>query len=678
MNYTRRSFIGTALAATAGAGLLKSLPLEAAENRSVGDGPQSAAGQAGVAVPAKPWRQGKGILSTRWGEQVTPQNVWPEYPRPQMTRQHWLNLNGLWHYQTTAKDEVRIPQHFAGDILVPFCIESPLSGVMQPLLPNQRLWYEREFTILADWANQRVLLHFGAVDWEATIYIDGRKLGTHRGGYDSFSFDISQHVKAGQSHRIVVSVWDATDTEWQLHGKQTLHPGGASYTATSGIWQTAWLEPVPASYIEKLDLQPDLNKGVLKLTIAARIVPKPMKVQAITSDNGSSVAKVSGTIGDELTPMIRHNLAEFFKATLSWVSTEIEIPIPNAKTWSPDSPFLYDPTVHLEDADGNPLDTVNSYFGMRSIKPGLDTDGNTRLLLNGQPILIPGALDQGFWPDGIYLAPTDEALKFDIEFAKELGLNAVRKHVKIESDRWYYWADKLGLMVFQDMPTGNSGNPKTDLPTSPEAADQWRTEVRRIIEDKWNHPSIVCWDLFNEAFGGFDYQRNAAWVRQMDPSPLLDISSGFPWHGGGDVLDGHGGVPNKVPHYITIISEWGTPSVGCAGHQWPHAWSYGSYDPKTRKTMDFLSYYNKHRDTAVLPDITPDAKIWLDKQVEDFYKTFLSQSQQTGRSGQFYCQLVDVETECDGLISYDRAVPKVNPSKIAEAIKANTPKLRAE
>jgi hypothetical protein len=233
-------------------------------------------------------------------------------------------------------------------------------------------------------------------------------------------------------------------------------------------------------------------------------------------------------------------------------------------------------------------------------------------------------------------------------------------------------------MVFQDMPTGNSGDPTIDLPTSPEAAEQWRTEVRRIIEDNWNHPSIVCWDLFNEAFGGFDYRGNAAWVLEMDPSRLIDISSGFPWHGGGNVLDGHGGVPDKVPNYVTIISEWGTPSLGCAGHQWPHAWSYGSYDPKTGQTMDFLAFYNQHKDTAVLPDITPDAKIWLNKQVGDFYRKFLQDTTQTGRSGQFYCQLVDVETECDGLISYDRVVPKVDPEQIAEAIRANMPTLQPQ
>ncbi len=387
------------------------------------------------------------------------------------------------------------------------------------------------------------------------------------------------------------------------------------------------------------------------------------------------MADVSGEIGDEITPQIQDNSVAFFKAKSTWVSAELEIPIPNVKTWSPDSPFLYGLAVQLKDGEGKTLDRVTGYFGMRSVRIGHDAQGHARMLLNGQPVLMPGALDQGYWPDGVYLAPTDEALRFDIEYAKKLGSNTVRKHVKVEPQRWYYWADRLGLMVFQDMPTCNCGNPWTDQPRSPEAADQWRSEVTHVIEEKINHPSIVCWDLFNEAFGGFDTSRNTAWTRRLDPSRLVNESSGFPWHGGGDVRDGHGGLSYKDPHAVGIVSEAGTPSLGCAGHQWPHAWSYGSYDPKTGKSMDFLAFYNKNRDTAVLPDITPEASAWLTKQVGDFFGGFLRNTSQTGLSGLFYCQLVDVETECDGLISYDRAVSKVDAAKVAEAIRANTPKL---
>ena len=614
------------------------------------------------------WRPKQAHLMTRWSRDVTPENVWPEYPRPQLVRQRWLNLNGLWNYRITGKDQTGIPGSYTGRILVPFGIESAMSGVMKPLLPHQRLWYQREVDIPAAWEGQRVLLHFGAVDWEATIYVDGQHIGSHRGGYDAFSFDITQHVKAGGHHTIVVSVWDPTDTWWQPHGKQTLHPGGCSYTATSGIWQTAWLEPVPPSHIERLKMVPDLEKGVLKITIDARTVPHPLKVQAIASANGNVVGEISGELGACMTPLIRSNLVSFYKATSTWISTELELPITDPRTWSPDDPFLYDLTVHIRDGSGNVLDTVTSYFGMRSIKIGHDSLGNTRMMLNGRPMYMPGALDQGFWPDGVYLAPTDGALKFDIQWARSLGMNTVRKHVKIEPQRWYYWADKLGLMVFQDMPTGWCGNPTNDRPFSPEAADQWRTEVRRHIEDNISHPCIVCWTMFNESFGGFDYLRNVAWAHQLDPSRLANESSGFPWHGGGNVRDSHSGIPGKDPTCIGICSEDGTPSIGVTGHEWPHAWTYYSYNPATGKTMDFLAYYNRHPKTAVLPGITPASKIWLTKKVSHMFSHHLQNAWYTALSGDFYCQIVDVETECDGLMSYDRAVPKVFADDVKGAI----------
>ena len=341
----------------------------------------------------EPWHPAKGLLATQWSSQVTPTNVWPEYPRPQLVRERWLNLNGLWYYQIAKREEAGIPSQYAGQILVPFPLEAPLSGVMQPLQPNQRLWYQREFALPADWAGQRVLLHFGAVDWEATVFIDGQKLGTHRGGYDSFSFDITKILKTGGTHKIAVSVWDPCRSrlaEGVLYGKQTPHPGGCSYTAASGIWQTAWLEPVPASYIEQLKAVPDLDKGVLKLTVTARTAPHPHKVQAIVSEHGKSVATLSGGIGDEITPDNEKNIVDFFKSTSAQITAELEIPIPSPKTWSPDSPFLYDLRVTLKDAAGKEWDAVTSYFGMRSVKIGHDTDGNTRLLLNGQPIMLPG------------------------------------------------------------------------------------------------------------------------------------------------------------------------------------------------------------------------------------------------------------------------------------------------
>ncbi|MBA3937628.1 MAG: hypothetical protein H0X38_09205 [Planctomycetes bacterium] len=633
-----------------------------------------------VAMPASAadgWKPQQGLLMTRWSKDVTPDHAWSEYPRPQMTRERWQNLNGLWDYQISDRNDLSIPGTFTGKILVPFCIESPLSGVMKPLPPDQRLWYKRNFTTPPGWKGENILLHFGAVDWESAIFIDGHRLGTHRGGYDGFSFDITKKLNDGDSHTIVLTAWDPTEGEGVLRGKQNLHPGGCSYTAASGIWQTVWLEPVPASSIERMQAVPDLEKGILKLSIIARVTPRPLKIEVTVADHGRKVTTVSGTIGEELTPDNLKNLVDFFKARSAEISTELTIPIPDIKTWSPDSPFLYDLIVHLKDPAGNDLDTVASYVGMRSVKIGHDADGNTRLLLNGQPIMLPGALDQGYWPDGVYLAPSDEALRFDIEWAKKLGLNTLRKHVKIEPQRWYYWADRLGILVFQDLPTGDCGDPWTDVESSPAAADQWRAETAHIIEEKISHPSIVCWDVFNEAFGGFSYARNTSWVKSLDPSRLVNESSGFPFHGTGDVADGHGGIDFKDTKRITIISESGTASLGCAGHSWPHAWSYGAYDPKTGQEMDFLATYNKNRDTAVLPDITPESSLWLTRKVGDFFGQFLREAPKNGRSGLFYCQLVDVETECNGLISYDREVPKVDAHQVAEAIRTSMPKLIA-
>ena len=415
------------------------------------------------------------------------------------------------------------------------------------------------------------------------------------------------------------------------------------------------------------------GRRTLVLTVSARMKPAPLKVRVTLLDGGKEVARATAGLGAELTADVRSNLVDFFKSRSCQCSTSVELEVPGPKLWSPTSPFLYDLKVELLGAGEDLVDTVTSYAGLRTITLGTDERGFTRLLLNGEPTLLAGALDQGYWPDGVYLAPTDDALRFDIEWCKGLGINSVRKHVKIEPQRWYYWADKLGLLVFQDLPTGLCGDPATDRPASPEAADQWRAEATHIFEEKYNHPCIVCWDLFNEAFGGFDYERNAAWAATLDPTRLINESSGFPWHGVGQVLDGHGGIDHKDGRRLMIISESGTPSCGCAGHQWPHAWSYGSYDPVTGKSMDFLAYYNKHKDMAVLPDLTPAAKVWLTREVGRYYAEFLREAPTSGKSGNFYCQLIDVETECDGLMSYDREVAKVEAAEIAQAIRAAMP-----
>lgn len=590
---------------------------------------------------------------TSWAKDVSPTSALPEYPRPQMERTKWLNLNGLWDHTITDKNQTSAPQTYAGQILVPFCFESALSGVMKPFLPTQRLWYHRQFIIPASWAGQRVLLHFGAVDWEARVYLNGRDLGSHRGGYDAFSFDITDDLKQGQND-LVVEVDDPTDKGWQLRGKQSLHPGGAFYTATSGIWQTVWLEPVPASHVESLHIVTDAIHGILHLTVNARITPQPTPVTVAVLDGTNVVVTADGRLGSRLTPAVMADL-KWYRATSVGTSATLSIPIPKAHLWSPDHPFLYRLTITIHAVDGKGDDVVHSYAGMRSLSVGKDAKGNTRLFLNGKVTMLPMVLDQGFWPDGIYTAPTDAALRFDLEAEKRLGV-AVRKHVKVEPDRWYYWADKLGVLVLQDMPTGDEGNAKTDRPTSPEAAAQCEMEMRTLIQQRWNHPSIISWDMFNEGWGQHDTVATAEWAKALDPTRLIDEASGFPWHGVGDIRDCHGGIPPKSDTEISIDTEDGSVGLLTPGHDWPgKLWTPLTYDPVT--------------DGPMLPrngiyPLNAASKAWFTRWVRGMFHSLWANTDHTGQTGDSYCQITDVETEEDGLLSYDRAVWKVDPKPI--------------
>lgn len=597
-------------------------------------------------------------LLTRWAKDVSPANALPEYPRPQMARDNWQNLNGVWDYAITGKSEEQIPAKFGGGILVPYPIESALSGVMKALKPDQRLWYRRIFTLPQEWAGQRVLLHFGAVDWETTIFLNGRSLGSHRGGYDAFTFDLSKALKAGDTQELVISVWDPTDSTWHLTGKQTLRPAGCSYTASSGIWQTVWLEPVPmTTSIETLNAVPDLDAGVLRLTLTGRVGNEPLDLEAKAFDGGKQVSVATGKAGFELWPALQENKVKFYKNTGSWFTTNLVLLIKDAKLWSPNSPFLYDLTVTLK-KDGTVLDTVKSYFGMRSIGKRTDPKGFTRFLLNDQPTLMAGALDQGFWPDGIYTAASDAALRYDVEIAKQAGLNIIRKHVKVEPERFYYWCDKLGLMVLQDLPTGREGDPKTDLPTSPEASAQCELEKRALIQQRWNHPSIIAWCPFNEGWGQHDTLRYLSWIKELDPSRLVDEASGFPWHGGGDIQDNHGGVSAPNPRQIGIVSENGGFGLATPGHDWPcEIWTYHSYDVANDRSIDAM---RKGLKGDKLPKLDEKSKAWFTREVSRLYADLWKQKDTRGMTGQFFCQLYDTESECDGLVSYDRAVWKVD------------------
>lgn len=373
-------------------------------------------------------RAKRAAISTRWAKDVDVTNPLPEYPRPQMVRKDWLSLNVIWQFQSGLANEPVPANPLRSKIVVPYPVESALSGVMMHF---DRLWYRRTFSVPADWNGKRVILHFGAVDYESEVYINGKSVGIHKGGYDPFSYDITPNLAAAGPQEIVVRVFDPTDTGGQPRGKQSTNPEGIMFTPTSGIWQSVWLEPVSQLSIKDLKIVPDIDKDELHLTVNTTDPSKAATIHVVVKDGDNAVRSFDGK-----------------------ADTEVSIPVPAPRLWTPETPFLYGLDISLS-AGGENTDQVSSYFGMRKISIGKSGD-YIRMLLNNQPVFQLGPLDQGFWPEGIYTAPTDEALKSDIETMKAMGFNMVRKHIKVEPARWYYWADKLGLMVWQDMPSPNS------------------------------------------------------------------------------------------------------------------------------------------------------------------------------------------------------------------------------
>lgn len=617
------------------------------------------------------WKIPNAPLLTKWSRDVSADNPLPAHPNPQFMREEWISLNGLWDYAVLPKSFENPPAQYEEKILVPFPIESALSGVMSSLQPDQRLWYKRSFFIPNEWRNKRVILHFQAVDWEANVWLNGRLLGVHRGGYDSFSFDITDYLKSENPQELIVAVWDPTDSHWQMRGKQSLHPEGCFYTACSGIWQMVWLEAVPETHIEELKIQTNFSsrKGKIVLEVSGRMPPSHKARLKVRILDGGKIISTGEAIYEVPAP-VRENLVEFLKAMSVWFPLTIKMEINDVKLWSPEEPHLYDLLLELNDEEAKTTDKVRSYFGVREVSKGKDEFGNVVFLLNGKPYYMVGALDQGYWPDGIYTAPTDEALRYDIECAKRLGLNSVRKHVKIEPQRWYYWCDRLGLLVLQDMPSGGQGDCLSDKSISPEAESQWQTEAMSIIYQLRNHPSIVMWINFNEGWGQFDTIKNAKWVKELDSSRLVDEASGFAWHGGGDAIDSHGGHPPKDPQRISITSEDGGWGALAEGHCWnpSRAWAYVTYEPETFKPVA--------GNNPPLPPLTDKAKEWLTQWIGRFYQRFWQHKNEDGRSGYFYTQLTDVETECNGLLSYDRALFKVGPEKIRDKIRGKIPKIK--
>jgi hypothetical protein len=570
------------------------------------------------AAGAEEWRPAKAPLMTRWARDVDPQSPHPEYPRPQMVRKQWQNLNGLWQYAVARHDEQPpLGRDLPGRILVPFPIESALSGVMERA---ERLWYRRTFDVPERWRAGRVLLHFQAVDWETVVLVNGRQVGSHRGGYDAFSFDVTDALVSGPGQELVVYVFDPTSDGDQPRGKQVKDPKGIWYTPTTGIWQTVWLEPVPAARINGLAFVPDIDASCLRVTVEGVGTDAAHTVQLVARDGERKVAEAFGGVGAEI---------------------RLDLPKDALKLWSPEEPFLYDLTVGLQLGD-KAVDEVGSYFGMRKVDLVKDEQGFVRMRLNNEPYFMVGPLDQGFWPDGLYTAPTDEALRADVQITKDLGFNMTRKHVKIEPARWYYWCDKLGLLVWQDMPNGNN--------RTPEAKVQFETELKRMVAGFRNHPSIIMWVVFNEGWGQHDTERYCELVARWDPTRLINNASGWTDKKVGHVLDIHSypgpAAPEPDPNRASVLGEFGGLGWGVPGHTWAeHAWGYRAAEGAEELTR---RYRNLLRG------------VWELKESR-------------GLCAAVYTQITDVETECNGLLTYDRAVIKVDLAKVAAANRGQLP-----
>ncbi|XPF93079.1 LamG-like jellyroll fold domain-containing protein [Colwellia sp. RE-S-Sl-9] len=557
------------------------------------------------------WTKGTAALMTDFSNNLSPDNVHQDYPRMQMTRTEWDNLNGIWQVKEGIAGEI-LPsnQNFPQAVLVPFAIESALSGVMQGW---DHLWYRKVINIPTNWHDQRILLHFGAVDFESEVFVNGQSQGIHKGGYDSFSYDITDSLNSTGNQEIIVRVFDDTGASSQAIGKQAETPHDIFYTATTGIWQTVWMEPVPASHIDSIKLTPNIDNNTVSLIINVKGDTNDLLVDASITSEGMSVASaIAQNVGSEFT-----------------------ITIPNPTLWSPDNPFLYDLKIDLK--NGNSIiDSVGSYFGMRKISIVAD-GGYQKMYLNNQFLFQRGPLDQGYWPDGIMTAPNDAALKYDLEITKKLGFNMTRKHIKVEPDRWYYWADKLGLLVWQDMPSRN-----LDLRGNEDV--MWEQELQIMMEKLHNHPSIIMWVIFNEQWGQFleeGSNRVTDWAISFDPSRVVSQTSGWEDYNGGHVKDSHCYPGPCVPTdaetagRVKVNGEYGGITYEIPNH----LWQIGGGHTYAGQVFDDLNFFESY-----------GSKV----------KTLYEWKDTQGLSAYVYTQLTDVEGEENGLLTYDRKRIKGN------------------
>lgn len=567
----------------------------------------------------EPDREPAGDMQTRWAAKVSQENPWPEYPRPQLVRKDWTNLNGQWEYAIVAR-EVELPDAWEGKkILVPFCVESQLSGVQRSVGPQQRLWYRRTFRNPGVEADRRVLMNFEAVDWQAEVWVNGKRVGEHKGGYDPFHFDITGALTDAAEQEVVVAVWDPTDAASQPRGKQVSEPGGIWYTPVTGIWGTVWLEKVSPVHVVGIRAigDPASGRGEIRLETSSPL-PTGARIDC-------SLADVKGELS--------HRVIDQEGNTYS-----IPFMITEGEAWSPDSPHLYDLAVRVVQGD-RVIDSVQSYLALRKVEWKADKHGVNRLFLNGEPVFHYGPLDQGWWPDGLYTAPTDEALRYDIEMTKAMGFNTARKHVKVEPRRWYYWADKLGLMVWQDMPSGfakGSGDnirsgAAEDADWSDAQAAAWLAEWAAIMEDFGSHPSIVAWIPFNEGWGQHRTNEVLKWTERKDPTRIVGGPSGWEDRGYGDTKDMHNypgpGMFPVMSDRVSVLGEFGGLGLPVAGHLWwdKRNWGYRTYETKEQLRENYEQLVT--RLDALIPE---------------------------GLAAAIYTQTTDVEGEVNGLMTYDR------------------------
>ncbi|UBD77483.1 beta-galactosidase [Parabacteroides goldsteinii] len=576
------------------------------------------------------WKPAGDKIKTKWAEQINPQNVLPEYPRPQLERTDWVNLNGEWEYAIKPKGEVE-PNSFDGNILVPFAVESSLSGVQKEVGENNELWYKRSFSVPANWKNKDVVLNFGAVDWKADVFVNDILIGSHQGGFTPFSFNITPYLTGKSNQKLVVRVWDPSDRGYQPRGKQTSNPEGIWYTPVTGIWQTVWLEPVATNHITSVKSIPNIDNGTMNVTVGTSQPCNTAVVEVKLLDKGQVVASAKGVQGKEL-----------------------RLAVQNPTLWDTSNPYLYDMKVSLT-KDGKVVDDVKSYTAFRKISSKRDANGIMRMQLNNKNLFQYGPLDQGWWPDGLYTAPTDEALLYDIVKTKDWGFNMIRKHVKVEPARWYYHCDKEGILVWQDMPSGDMGNQwaphtyngGTDKERSSASIANYYQEWKEIMDLCVSHPSVVVWVPFNEAWGQFDTEKVAEWTKNYDPSRLVNPASGGNHRACGDILDLHNYPGPSMflfdPQRVTVLGEYGGIGLPLENHLWwnKRNWGYVQFKNSDEVTAEYVKYAN-------------ELKEMVDR----------------GFSAAVYTQTTDVEGEVNGLMTYDRKEIKINEAAVKKANQA--------